>query len=289
MSAKCIVNIAPNSPCDRTQETNSQYCWQHKKEIYYRYTESIICKKEDKIFNGTYLTSGAYGEIEKAGELIIKNMNFVGDNNELITANIKEACFLSQYLNNYISNLKCIDPDISESLQDSRLKLYLKYSGVTLDSSLYKKFDMHRKYKRIIQNLLNDSKIQVDESGDINSLSASINYITNELNINMTQITLEQKEPDLISMERIKDNLIYIIYQLLLLLAQMEKLDITHNDIKPNNIVIDKDLHVTIIDWGFVNLMSSTITNKRGSAGYTSPEAFTKVYYGPTNDIMRNI
>jgi len=286
MSTKCIAETKANTPCSRDAEIGSQYCWQHRKEVYYRYTDNILCKPEDKIETGVYIASGAYGEIEKAGELVIKSMDYVKDNGELITANIKEACFLAQYINNFISNLKCIDPDISESLYESKLKLYLKYSGVTLDNTLFKQFDIFKKYQRILSNLIEDGKFQIDESGDISSLNASLKNIITTLNKSANDIDSELKEPELVSIDTIKKNLIYIIYQLLLLLEQMEKLDITHNDIKPSNIVINADLHVTVIDWGFVNLMSSTIKSKRGSAGFTAPEAIAKAHYGPINDIF---
>jgi hypothetical protein len=286
MSTKCIAETKANTSCSRDAEIGSQYCWQHRKEVYYRYTDNILCKPEDRIDTGTYIASGSYGEIEKAGELVIKSMDYVTENGELITANVKEACFLAQYINNFISNLKCIDPDISETLHDSKLKLYLKYSGVTLDNTLFKQFDIFKKYQHILSNLIEDAKFQIDESGDISSLNASLGNIITNLNKSTDDINSELKEPELVSIDTIKDNLVYIIYQLLLLLEQMEKLDITHNDIKPSNIVINADLHVTVIDWGFVNLMSSTIKNKRGSPGFTAPEAIAKAHYGPINDIF---
>ena len=93
---------------------------------------------------------------------------------------------------------------------------------------------------------------------------------------------------DLIEEDKLnEENIKFILYQCLLLFEQMEKLNITHGDIKPNNIIIDpKSLQVTVIDWGFVDVTPQFSRNTSVTEGFHSPEVFLDGIHNPLTDIF---
>jgi serine/threonine protein kinase len=67
--------------------------------------------------------------------------------------------------------------------------------------------------------------------------------------------------------------IVYIAYQILEALAFLEKQNITHCDLKPSNILIDKNNHVRLIDFGGVSFKSAPDSISLCSTrGYQAPE-----------------
>ncbi len=89
--------------------------------------------------------------------------------------------------------------------------------------------------------------------------------------------------------------ILHIAYQVLCALAYLEKYNITHCDLKPGNILVDKNMHVRLIDFGGVAFQKSSNGISLCSTNcYQSPEqreSFVKKYkkkfeIGPYNDIF---
>ena len=73
-----------------------------------------------------------------------------------------------------------------------------------------------------------------------------------------------------------KDWVKFYAAEILVALETLHKYKIIYRDLKPENVVIDKDGHVKLIDFGFAKRLSSaqkykTMTNC-GTIGYTAPE-----------------
>ena len=73
-----------------------------------------------------------------------------------------------------------------------------------------------------------------------------------------------------------KDWVKFYAAEILIGLDTLHKHHIIYRDLKPENVVIDKDGHIKLIDFGFAKRLSSTnklrtFTNC-GTIGYTAPE-----------------
>jgi len=86
--------------------------------------------------------------------------------------------------------------------------------------------------------------------------------------------------------KQVKDNIQYVMYQLLWFFKQLEELDIIHGDIKPSNIVINDDNKITIIDWGSVSLISSTKNICNGTTMFCDPESIKGQTINTKNDLF---
>jgi serine/threonine protein kinase len=70
-----------------------------------------------------------------------------------------------------------------------------------------------------------------------------------------------------------RENISYLIYQVLLGTAHLHKSGITHRDLTPANIGIDPGYHVKIMDYGFSREVCSNMTFTVGTERYLAPEA----------------
>ena len=86
----------------------------------------IICNKEYE--SEGKIGKGSYGLVEYiTNEILVKNTLFEYENT-FLSENIKEICFLAQYNNKYITQLKCIYPPKN----DNYWKVYIQNSGISL-------------------------------------------------------------------------------------------------------------------------------------------------------------
>ena len=193
---------------------------------FFRYPkDDIICKSSELLdlkSNEGFIGKGSYGSVRRKEDRVIKTVSLIiGNYEDFMQRNLKEACFLSQYSHQLISNIQCI-----RKPENNSFDLYLKYSGITLSEVIRK---------------------------------------------NYTQISIT-----------------YILYQLLVLLAQMEKLNIVHGDINPGNIVVEitEPFQVTLIDWGFVDVTPQFNINTVGTEGFTAPEIQSVGRHTPLTDMF---
>lgn len=73
-----------------------------------------------------------------------------------------------------------------------------------------------------------------------------------------------------------KVNVKTIMINLIKALKNLHSLDIYHLDLKLENILINEDLNVIIIDYGFSQLKGENDSRGQGTHGYTSPEILAK-------------
>lgn len=82
-----------------------------------------------------------------------------------------------------------------------------------------------------------------------------------------------------------------ILYQCLLLLAQMEQLNLTHGDLKPRNILFDSEnsQQITFIDWGTITLLAPNrrpSSMQEGTSGFVAPELTIDSMHTPLIDVF---
>ncbi len=103
---------------------------------------NIICKNEYETEG--QIGKGSYGIVEKVNnEILVKNTLFELDN-IFLSENIKEICFLAQYNNKYITQLKCVQPPKN----DNYWKVYIQNSGTSLHDCV-----SHPNYDKIMKNI----------------------------------------------------------------------------------------------------------------------------------------
>jgi serine/threonine protein kinase len=73
-----------------------------------------------------------------------------------------------------------------------------------------------------------------------------------------------------------KDWVKFYAAEIIVALEILHKNSIIYRDLKPENVVIDKDGHIKLIDFGFSKRLSSTHKHRTntncGTLGYTAPE-----------------
>lgn len=302
MSSQCQALTQDNKQCTRNNLENSNYCWQHSSFKYFKYPNNQIeCQTDDLLSKdeGVVIGQGKYGIVRRYGEVVVKSMILIKEDNDVEIADLKELCFLAQYSNPAISNLKCVKIEENkigshngDELINFQVDIYQKYSGLPLstresDLDLILTQNM-KEAKRVINR--NFDRIIDNISPTIDSYESLINSVVQKLdtlkiNFQIVKNDLENIKKDQSVTNLVRQNIFDVLYQLLSLFEQMESLDIIHADIKPNNIVVDNDLKVTLIDWGFCFLDSKYLSNLLQTAGYQAPEAKNSKFYGPINDI----
>jgi serine/threonine protein kinase len=79
----------------------------------------------------------------------------------------------------------------------------------------------------------------------------------------------------------------YVIVQILSVLAFLEKYGISHGDLKPWNILIDENFHVSVIDWGAVCFIPQFNPNRECTTEFAAPELMdSSVQNGCSADIF---
>lgn len=71
----------------------------------------------------------------------------------------------------------------------------------------------------------------------------------------------------------------FYIAEIIVAIEKLHRLNIIYRDLKPENVLIDKDGHVKLIDFGFAKQMKNihkdrTYTNC-GTVGFTAPEVMS--------------
>ena len=203
--------------------------------------------------------------------------------------NLKEICFLAQFSHPQITKFKQVEiPSYSPGQFELKIKLYEEYSGLKLfhteeDSQKIIHMNMKEnltKSRGKIDRLINKITVDINPCEELmDSIITNFNQFKSELKIYIqdTQVNIRQK---------VKDNITYILYQILSIFEQTEILNIIHGDIKSHNFLVDQDLKVTVIDWGFVYLCSKDGINcPNNMIDSLAPENLNNVFYGPISDI----
>jgi len=72
--------------------------------------------------------------------------------------------------------------------------------------------------------------------------------------------------------------------EVLCAIETMQRYNIIYRDIKPENMMIDREGHVKVIDFGFAKMLTSNnqfrTTTNCGTLGYTAPEVLIGVNHG---------
>jgi serine/threonine protein kinase len=125
-------------------------------------------------------------------------------------------------------------------------------------------------------NIVNFIEFGYDEDIDSSAPFIVMEYF------NATPLTYFMKRnPDLSLNDKI-----FIIRQLAQALAAVHGKGISHRDIKPDNILVDKSLHIKVTDFGICHLPKSDLTmtsDLMGSPGYMAPEYLE---YGVVNSLI---
>lgn len=120
-------------------------------------------------------------------------------------------------------------------------------------------------------------------------MNTSLSHRKNDANLEISMpyggITLTKWTEKTGYLQRI-ESIPNIAFQLLSVLAYLEKFSIAHSDIKPDNILIDENLRVTLIDWGSAAL-NFTTRNYVGCTHITAaPEQFEYEFTSNKSDVF---
>lgn len=92
---------------------------------------------------------------------------------------------------------------------------------------------------------------------------------------------------DMLSQEDLnldESQVIVMIYNILLCMKYIHSTGIMHRDLKPSNILLTKDCHIALCDFGFARCTAGKRDNKKNNRAL-SPVCFTR-YYRPPEVIL---